>query len=62
MLFSELNNFQHFLYNFNYLNGIQNSNKHDKFNIQNYGRFPAADGNLLTATVHVMKLGVSRLW
>jgi predicted permease len=26
-------------------------------NILNYGRFPAADDHLLTATVHIMKLG-----
>lgn len=62
MLISDLNHFQHLLYNFDYLNGTQNSNKGEKVNIQSYGRFPTADGHLLTATVHVMKLGVSRSW
>jgi hypothetical protein len=59
---STFNHFQHLLYNFNYLNGIQNSNKDEKVNIQSYGRCPTADDHFLTATAHVMKLEVSRSW
>jgi hypothetical protein len=62
MLVSEQNHFQHLLHNFNDLNNIQNIIKHEKVNIQGYGRFPTADDHLLIAIVHIMKLGASRSW